>query len=222
MSNPVDVVPDVLVLAAVDRAVRHRGKDASGVPVWAILEHLEIPMRSKRARTARARLEALGTAGLLVRSRRHGVPVWTLSRTGRRRLRRAQAASRVPALPESPQHRAWRDARAAANQEIKWCRQSVRETLREAASLLGTDPRAHSDAWFDVSERLHRVVWRLGSASHCLYEWPEPDDERADIDDHQEPGDDALDPAERQRRVRLRAGRRNVRTWKRSPQKTRR
>jgi hypothetical protein len=222
MSTPVDVVPDVLVLAAVDRAVRHRGKDASAVPVWAIFEHLEIPMRSKRARPTRARLEALGTAGLLVCSRRHGVAVWALSRAGRRRLRRAHAVGGVPVLPESPQHRAWRDARAAASREIEWCRQSVRETLREAVILLVINSHGDSDEWFDVGERLQRTVWRLGSCIHCLCEWPEPDDERADIDDHQEPDDDRLDPAERQRRVVLRAGRRNITAWKRAPQKPRR
>jgi hypothetical protein len=51
----------------------------------------------------------------------------------------------------------------------------------------------------------------MGSASYCLYEWAEPSDERADVDE--DAGDEALDPRERARRRALRAGRRNIRSW---------
>src|SRR5271165_6012737 len=102
-SVAVDVVSDVLVLAAIDRAERHSGKDARGVPVWAVLKHLDVASRSKRAREVRVRLEALETRGSLERARRHGVPVWVLTSGGRRRLSRARRAGRVPVLPESPQ-----------------------------------------------------------------------------------------------------------------------
>jgi len=48
-------IPDVVVLAAVDRAERHRGRP--GASVGLIFEHLGIPRRS---RNARAQLRAVG------------------------------------------------------------------------------------------------------------------------------------------------------------------
>lgn len=47
-------IPDVTVLAAIDRAERHRGRP--GVPVWLIFEHLGIPRRSRRVRAQSKRL----------------------------------------------------------------------------------------------------------------------------------------------------------------------
>ena len=45
-SIPIYAVPDVLVLAAIDRAERHSGRDTRGVPVWAVLKHLDIANRT--------------------------------------------------------------------------------------------------------------------------------------------------------------------------------
>jgi hypothetical protein len=87
----------------------------------------------------------------------------------------------------------------------------MRDLVTETSMRLGDPPG--SDAWFELAERLHRAARRLGSATHCLYEWTEPDYDRADIDDHVSPADLALDPRERQRRQARRAGRRNTRLW---------
>jgi hypothetical protein len=218
MSIPVDVVPDVLVLAGIDRAERHRPRDTPGVPVWELLEHLGMPRRSKGARHVRSRLDALEAAGALVCSRRHGVLVWALSGRGRRRLGRARAAGRVPVLPESPQHRAWREARVLAAQEIERFRSGLGDAILQTFFLLEEDPSPDSDGWLEMAERLRRACWLLGSATHCLYEWVEPDDERADIDDHQDRSDEGLSLVERERRRARRAGRRNTRLWNRPAQ----
>ncbi len=204
---------DELVLAAVERAARHRARDTPAVPVWSILEHLDVAPRSPAARHVRSRLGVLHAAGSLERSRRHGVPTWELTSAGRRRLHQARRAGAYPQLPESPQHRAWLGARTAAAQEIERFRASLRERLDEAALLLDTEEPPHSDAWFELGEALQRACGRVGSASHCLHEWVEPHDLRADIDDHLDPIDEGLDPAERARRRARRAGRRNIRLW---------
>ena len=115
------------------------------------------------------------------------------------------------ALAGVPQHREWRNARTLAAQEIERFRVAVRDLATEAGVLLGDTP--DSDAWFELAVRLHRATRRLGSATYCLYEWTEPDDDRADIDDHVSSADLALDPRERQRRQARRAGRRNTRLW---------
>lgn len=195
-------IPDVTVLAAIDRAERHRGRP--GVPAWLIFEHLGIPRRSRRVR---AQLQALVQDGAIEQRRVRGVDVWTLAPSGRRRL---QGAGPVD-LPESPQHRQWRNARTLAAQEIERFRATMRDAVTEAGALLGSTPG--SDAWFDLAERLHRAARRLGSATYCLHEWAEPDDDRADIDNQISPADLALDPRERRRRQARRAGRRNTRLW---------
>jgi hypothetical protein len=195
-------IPDVIVLAAIDRAESHRGRPS--VPVWLIFEHLGIPRRSRRMRT---QLQSLVQDGVIEQRRAHGVDVFALAPSGRRRL---QGAGLVD-LPESPQHREWRNARTLAAQEIERFRATMRDAVTEASALLSDTPG--SDAWFELAERLQCAARRLGSAIYCLHEWTEPSDDRADIDDHISPADLALDPRERQRRQARRAGRRNTRLW---------
>jgi hypothetical protein len=216
-ATPPARAPDELVLAAVERAGRHQAHGTPAVPVWAILDHLAVAPRSAPARHVRARLGAMHAAGWLERSRRHGVPTWALTASGRRRLRRAQRTGELPSLPESPQHRAWRHARTLAAHEIARFREALRERVEHAALAIDADPPLHSDAWLELAEELQRGCRRLASASHCLYEWPEPDDARADIDEHVEPADAQLDATERTSRRARRAGRRNVRLWADGP-----
>jgi DNA-binding XRE family transcriptional regulator len=230
-SARVDAVSDVLVLAAIDRAERHSGRDARGVPVWAVLGHLDVASRSKRARVVRGRLDALEAAGALERGRRHGVAVWVLTGRGRRRLSRARRAGRVPVLPESPQHRVWREARGQAGQRIEGFWIAVVDAVEHADELLaapvtpppglkgpgGVPGPPGSDEWLQVGEDLQRACRRLASASYCLWEWPEPDDARADIDDLSGSCDRAFDPERRAERRARRRGRRNMLLWDASP-----
>ena len=205
--------PDELVLAAIERAARHQPHHRPAVPVWAILEHLALRARSAPARHVRARLQALHAAGSLECVRRHGVTTWALTSCGRRRVRRAASAGELPPLPESPQHRAWRNARMAAAQELERFRELLRERVERAAALLDAEPAPHSDAWLELGDELQRACRRLASASHCLHEWAEPDDSRADIDAHLEPADRRLTPAQRKLTRARRAGRRNILLW---------
>ncbi len=205
--QPADAIPDDLILAAIDRAERHTQRQ--GVPIWQIQEHLSVPRRSGQGRQVRARVLALADLGLLQARRRHGADVWTLTAAARRRLRRAPGIAE--ALPESPQHQAWRQATTLAAQEIERMRESLRATLAEAVEQLDAD--APSDAWFELSERLQSDARLVGSATHCLREWPEPSDDHADIDDHTDPSDAGLSEEQRRHRTTRRAGRRNVRLW---------
>jgi len=178
-----------------------------------VYNHLSIAKRSGPARRVRARLDALETAGSVERTRRRGVQTWALTSTGRRRLTLARRRGDVPELPESPQHRAWRVAKATAAQEIDRFLLSVRDALNDAARLLDADPAVMSDAWFELGERLQRDCRRVGAATYCLHEWSEPDDARPDVDDHSDPSDKGLDPYEQNKRHARRAGRRNIRLW---------
>ena len=204
---------DELVLAALDRAARHRARDTAAVPVWAVFEHLGVSRRSTAARRVRIRLDVLQAAGWIALGRVHGIQTWGLTSAGVRHLRRERRAGRVPPLPESPQHRRWRNARLAAAQEIDRFERNLRALLAEAEQLLDVEPPADSDAVFALGERLQRGCWRLASARYCLREWSEPDDARADLETHLDLAEAGLDRAEQADRRALRAGRRNVRLW---------
>lgn len=226
MSNtPADEVPDLLVLAAIDRAERHGGRATKGVPVWEVLAHLDVAGRTRRARHVRELVQALVVSGSLQHVRRRGVPVWALTSGGRRRLSRARRAGRVPVLPESPQHRRWREARTLAEQRIEGFQLELLDTVEHAQELLdalapgpsadgpGVGSGLSSDVWFELAEQLQRAGRRLGSASYCLWEWREPDDARADVDDLSAPYDKAFDPRRREVRRARRGGRRNTLLW---------
>jgi hypothetical protein len=206
-----DVITDDLILAAAHRAECHRGYQ--GAPDWAVLEHLSVASRTKKARQVKARLPELAQAGFLKQSKQHGVIQWALTAKARKRLGEVPEVAR--SLPESPQHRRWRDARDAAEQDIEGFYLSLRDGVDEAADLLSMPmpPGPPSDAWFEVGERLHRACRRLGSATHCLHEWAEPPDDRSDHDEHGEPSDAGLPVDERRRRESRRAGRRSPVWW---------
>ncbi|MGP0101916.1 MAG: hypothetical protein ACLPUT_09920 [Solirubrobacteraceae bacterium] len=213
ISSTTEGVPDPLMLAAIDRAERHGPAVPPGVPIWGVYEHLAVARRSGPARRVRAQLETLEGAGSVERSRRHGVATWRLTSAGRRRLARALRAGKVPELPESPQHRKWREARTLAEHEIARFQGAVeRDALVLAELLRGGNAETLSDEWFALAERLSGSLRLLGSATYCLWEWAEPDDARPDIDERSGSPDEGLDDGERARR-RRRVGRRNVQLW---------
>jgi hypothetical protein len=202
-------VSDDVVLAAVGRAERHREREGEGVMMSDIAEHLGFVHGSWTTRRLRPQIEAFIAAGLLVRSRRHGVLIWGLTSSGRRRVARV---GRAVVLPESPQHRVWRHARTLAAERIGGLREQVRGVLEEATGVLDVDGVC-SDAWFTLAERLQSACWHLGSATYCLSEWAEPDDASPDVDDRTEPGDETIDPEDLGGVRYRRGGRRNVWKW---------
>jgi hypothetical protein len=202
-------VSDELVLAAVGRAERHRGREGEGVMMGDIAEHLGFVHGSWTTRRLRPQIEAFIAAGLLVRSRRHGVVVWGLTGSGRRRAARVGESV---VLPESPQHRVWRHARTLAAERIDGVCERASGVLGEAMDALDSEG-VRSDAWFALAERLQSACWQLGSVTYCLSEWAEPDDARADVDDRTEPGDGQIDPEELGGVSYRRSGRRNAWKW---------
>jgi hypothetical protein len=208
-------VSDALVLAAIERAERHREREGEGVMMSDIAEHLGFVHGSWTTRRLRPQLETLIAEGSLARSRRHGAVVWELTDDGRGRLERMLRAREAGDLPEAPQHRVWRHARATAGERIDGFRTEAREALEDAAVLLVAEG-AYSDAWFGVAERLQAACWRVGSATYCLREWREPDDARPDVGDRCDVDDDLLDSEELGGVRYRRTGRRGVWRWPKS------
>jgi hypothetical protein len=208
-------VSDDMVLAAVDRAERHwPHKHAErGVSLGQILPHLGFVRTAWITRNVRPQLEALVSGGVLRTSRRHGVAMWMLTEVGRKRLDTHHKSGDVDELPESPQHRSWREARMLSAAHIDGFGVQLARDLDQAVALVQRDRRVGSDTWFELADRLSRGCRHLGSATYCLYEWDEPDDAGADVDDQEDPGDERLNPSQLRRRQSLRRGRRNTRQW---------
>ncbi|MGO9763606.1 MAG: helix-turn-helix domain-containing protein [Solirubrobacteraceae bacterium] len=191
--DPAMPLADDVILAALGRAELHKGGGEPGVLYVTLVEHLGLRKGAVTSRRLRPRLRELVAAGLVGEFRRRGYGLLTLTREGKRRLRDAEPVS----LPESPQHRYWREARAAATERVGGFHADVRSALDGAAALLA-DEDATSDAWYALAVALERACKRVGSATHCLREWAEP-------------GDDAADAPSDERR-----GRRNYRLWDRA------
>lgn len=168
-----------LVLAAIERAERHHRGPRRGVSRAAIKEHLGLASGSWTTRQLHPIWDALQADGLVEEFRRSGIVLWALTDAGH-----AQLADRgeVGELPESPQHRRWREAHSAARERTDGFRKELRQALHEAERLLDAG-QARSGTWYEFGQRMQRACQRVASASYCLDEWAEPDDSQADIDE---------------------------------------
>jgi hypothetical protein len=184
--GPYTEVADTLIFAAVERAVLHEQEDE--VSTSALTAHLGFRWEPDTNRPLWSRLEGLRRAGLLTVIERRGEPFWSLTDVGRERLASARGAGEVDDLPESPQHRAWRHARAKAAVRVGGFRSDMHDVLREAGDLIGQDRPVTSRECFELSERLRLASWRFASATYCLTEWLEPGDDRPDEDEDEDPG----------------------------------
>lgn len=182
MSEPRPFAPvsDLQLLAAIDRAERHRR--AAGVQRRSIADHLGFARGAFTTRKLDPQIERLIAAGHLVRSRRAGNRVWGLTAQGRRKLARARREGKNVELPEAPQHQTWREARDEASLRIGEFRVELGGTLAEAQALLErVDQSQSASTWSELSGRLRRQCAQLSWALHCLHEWDEPEDDRVDI-----------------------------------------
>lgn len=179
--GPYKPVADVLILAAIERAVCH-GTEQAWVAV--IGEHLGFHRAAHNTRRLRKQLEHLRVKHGWAESReRHGREYWRLTAAGKRQLARARRKDDAGELPEAPQHRTWRLARAAAGERIDGIRELVYSAVEDADEVMVAPQGAHSSAvWFELAERLRAAFWLAGSATYCLEEWAEPDDARLDND----------------------------------------
>lgn len=167
---------DALILAALERAQRHANRETLGVGYSEVVHHLGLPMHAGTGKRLRPRFRELEAAGLIVGTKYGSLVRYTITSKGRQVLKDAGEI----VLPESPQHQRWREAREAAARQISGFRAEVDEMIREVSAM---PENVGSETWFAFAERLERFCWRLGSATHCLREWPEPDDDAPDVEE---------------------------------------
>jgi hypothetical protein len=173
---------DELVLAALDRAERHSDPDHGlGVHLATLKEHAGLDRGGWSTLRLRPQLERLEAAKHIRHFKRRSSIVWTLTDAGRTWLADVRATGELAPLPEAPRHRCWREAHEAARVEIDQLHADLGMLLKEAMSHHRAQPQPSSEVWRDLSERLANACTWLGSATYCLREWPEPDDDTADL-----------------------------------------
>jgi hypothetical protein len=187
--RPFEPVSDALVLAALDRAERHSPHGRDGGVSWdKLLGHLGFVHTSGTTRQLRPQADALAADGSVETAKRNGMPVLRLTHKGRARLARARRTRIALDLPEAPQHRLWRERRAAAGAYIDSARNQLASTLDEATRLFA-ESGGDSDAWFALGVKVRGHADLFAAATYQLNEWPEPDDTRADLDEDMRAGD---------------------------------
>jgi DNA-binding PadR family transcriptional regulator len=179
--TPEEPPSEELLLAAIDRAYRHRRRrENPGVRLASVKDHLGLSTGSLSTRRLRPVWNALHAGGLIERSEPRGQPLWRLTSAGVERLQTVRQGEELK-LPESPQHRDWREARTAASEQIADYRDELRTALADTADLLVIESPADADSWREAGERLQTACSRVSWAVYCLSEWAEPDDSEADI-----------------------------------------
>jgi DNA-binding MarR family transcriptional regulator len=177
-------VSELEVLAALARAELHATR-------WKpypsdIANHLGWRWSGVAARGLYPHLERLASAGQLApvepspRKRSH--QQWRVTAAGRRRL-----ASAGPIhLPESPQHRRWRQDRDVAAWALDAVRSQAWDVIEEVSDLLsgpeGDLPTLGDDFVKGLTRRFEKSFRATGLALRMYEQWAEPSDLAADDD----------------------------------------
>jgi hypothetical protein len=172
-----DAIPDATVLAAVRRAQLHMQR-SQGAPLPRIKQHLGLRHIGWTTQQLRPQLDALVVAGLLTYEWHSSRDWWKITPPGKRR------AAPFSELPESPQHGAWRRARVLAEQEIERVRTRALDSVEAAEGAVNnlTKVKPTSRTCRELGARLRVAFEDLASATYCLNEWAEPDDQQADVE----------------------------------------
>jgi DNA-binding MarR family transcriptional regulator len=179
--GPTGPVSEIEVLAALARAELHVTR--RGPYISDISNHLG--WRFSGAATLRLRppLARLVSAGLVTtveppRHKRRG-QIWTTTAGGRRRVASAGPVD----LPESPQHRRWRQDRDVAAWALEDVRVRAAAVMDEAYDLLtdeeGHRPLADEDVYWLI-RRFEARFKAFALAIRMCERWPEPSDAEAD------------------------------------------
>lgn len=172
-----DAISDETVLAAVRRAQLHTDR-SEGVALPRIKAHLGLRHTGWTTQQLRPQLDRLVADGLLRYEWRRSHHNWAITPPGERR------AVPFSELPESPQHSAWRRARLLAEQEIErvWTRALDSVEAAQGAVNNLTNVKPTSRTYRELGAQLRGAFEDLASATYCLNEWQEPNDERADVE----------------------------------------
>lgn len=176
--GPPGPVSDLEVLAALARAELHATR-------WKpylsdVAQHLGWKSSGGAARRLRQHLSRLTSAGLVTTKgpppHRAHTQRWATAAAGRRRLASAGPID----LPESPQHRRWRQDRDVAAWALPAAREQTWVVVEEVYELLSSREEVrpfHSDDFvYGLSRRFEEAFQSYGLAFRMCEQWPEPSD----------------------------------------------
>jgi DNA-binding PadR family transcriptional regulator len=188
MSAPV-LAHELTLLAAIERAERQvvLPGERKGARRKEVVAHLGLDWYPGNARRLKGQLEALKAEGCVeIEEKMPYRSIVALTLRGHDRLqlaRRQKVPEAMPeALPESPQHREWREAREAAEEREDEIRSLATDAVQEAHTALLKPAADTADELMVIGDRLHRVFWRFASAVYVRQEWAEPDERSRDKD----------------------------------------
>jgi hypothetical protein len=180
--GPSGPVSELDVLAALARAELHATRWKPDLRD--VANHLGWRSSGQASLRLRPHLEPLTSAGLVTTEeppsyKRH-IQRWATTAAGRRRL-----ASAAPVdLPESPQHRRWRQDRDVAAWALAAVREDAWVVVEEVYELLsGREeklPTLSDDFVYGLTRRFEKAFGATGLALRMCKQWPEPSDLTAD------------------------------------------
>ncbi len=136
-ATPAEMPSEDLVLAAIDRAYRHRTNQRNpGVLLVDVKEHLGLDRTGASTVRLRPTWENLQTLGLIEQTHQSNRILWRLTDAGHKRLQAGRQTSDL-SLPESPQHRRWRNP----------CRSHRHVGLRQTSTRSTQAVEASSTDW---------------------------------------------------------------------------
>ena len=187
-------VSGLTLLTAVERAERHDVGPEKRTSSRDVAEHLGFLWSPAVGRKLTPLLLALESDGWLTLGERAGGGSLRcrLTRRGQNRLQTARRAvvpeALLDSLPESPQHRTWRQIRGAAVAGANDFLGSATTAVQEAETVLLNPMLAPSMELMAIGQRLRLHFWRLASVTYCLHEWAEPNERSADLEEKPQAG----------------------------------
>lgn len=178
---------DEQIIAAVDRAADHSayGWQREQAPGAAfakqVAEHLDLPISGPGSRWLTKQLRRLAAADMLdqVDVGRGYRDLYAVTVEGDAWLAELARGGTPVELPESPQHRLWREQRASSLRDLPQMRRDARDALAAVEGLLDReeDGAAASGEFDDPGapvRALARALDALGQAAYWLREAEEP------------------------------------------------
>jgi len=168
-----------VVLAALARAL-HSGPIVDG-GVWLseVSEHLGLSWHGATSRRLQPIMTQLVDRGLVRHSNKGSI--WALTDTGYRQAQRVTVL-----LPESPQHRLWRQACELATEHHPRMRQRFITAVKAACDLINAEEPAAPSSWIDCKHELEHACEALAQVAYILNR-AEPDDATPDLDSRAQP-----------------------------------
>lgn len=120
--GPSHPVSDERLLLAIGRAADHQHperQERQKIHRKAVAAHLGFVHNGATTRRLRPQLEALDEGGYIGVSYKRHRPFVELTPKGRRRVDALRRRGNEPRLPESPQHRQWREAKHLATRSTR-------------------------------------------------------------------------------------------------------